>query len=105
MYKYSSYKRKKQALNENKQTNKELSLTLFTLFPMAGSGKQLQQQSIYKVQKSKQSVHRKDYQPALHNKSGWFKKNLILMATLIKILFHFSLMGQCNIQTCRWPFL
>lgn len=69
MYKYSGYISKKQALNDNKQTNKEVSVTV-TLFPIAGLGIQLQQQSTCKVQKSKQSVHSKDYQPALHNKSG-----------------------------------
>lgn len=56
-------------MTTNKQTNKELSLTA-TLFPIAGLGIQLQQQSTCKVQKSKQSVHSKYYQPALHNKSG-----------------------------------
>lgn len=56
-------------LIKNKQTIMEVSL-IVTLFPIAGSGIQLQQQSICKVQKRKQSVHSKDYQPALDNKSG-----------------------------------
>lgn len=60
---------------------------MVTLFPIAGSGIQLQQQRICKVQKRKQSVHSQDHQTALDNKSGEFSKNHIVMATLVRTGF------------------